>query len=306
MYKETIKKRFQARNFTIPNSRFTIHNFFLLLFLFPSLTPLPQQPIFEPDLIPAVTLEIWPDYDRPAALVLVTAALPADTPTPVRIPLPLPADATLNAVAYSENGDLVSLATYEREGNVVWITSPTPGVRLEYYLPLGVDGVDRVFTIAWTAPVDVGRLAIGVLEPAYSVNFALDQPIEELIITTDGLRTNQLPPRSVRAGETVVISGGYELPGDRLTAPPAADSAVGDGSFTMLDNLQANWPWTAAGIALLAVAFFFGWQAWQERRQSRPAKPARQRAITCTDCGASNKKGSNFCRECGKKLKVER
>ena len=44
-------------------------------------------------------VELWPDFDQPALLVLLSGALPADAPLPATITIPLPEAATINAVA---------------------------------------------------------------------------------------------------------------------------------------------------------------------------------------------------------------
>lgn len=283
---------------------------YLVVFLFLTLaSPLAaQEPIFEPDVIPAVTIELWPDYDRPETLVLLTAALPASTPTPVQLRLPLPADGTLNAVAFSDQGQLLNLTDYERVGDELRLVSPTPGIRIEYYLPYDVDGALRTINFDWVAPYAIDQLNISVQEPSSSENFTLDQTIEELVVTTNELRFHQLPPQAVAAGETVRISASYELPGGRLTAPGSSASTsppAPESNSSMAQNLQANWPWAAAGLGFLAIALFFGWQAWRERQRppTRIRKPSRQTAVFCTHCGTKNSRGGNFCRQCGRKLK---
>ncbi len=283
---------------------------YLVVFLFLTLaSPVSaQEPIFEPDVIPVVTIELWPDYDRPETLVLLTAALPTSTPTPIQLRLPLPAEGTLNAVAFSEEGQLFNLNDYDRVGDELRLVSPTPGIRIEYYLPYDVDGALRTINFDWVAPYAIDQLNISMQEPSSSENFALDQTIEELVVTTNELRFHRLPPRVVAAGETVRISASYELPGGRLTAPGGSASAplpAPESNSSLVQNLQANWPWAAVGLGFLAIAIFFGWQTWRERRRPSASarKPSRQTAVFCTSCGTKNSRGDNFCRKCGQKLK---
>ena len=45
-----------------------------------------------------LTADIWPDYDQPSVLVLLTGTLPDDVAYPATITVPIPDDATVNAV----------------------------------------------------------------------------------------------------------------------------------------------------------------------------------------------------------------
>ncbi len=47
----------------------------------------------------SLAVELWPDYDRPAMLVLLTAELPPDVTLPATLTIPVPAEADIHAVA---------------------------------------------------------------------------------------------------------------------------------------------------------------------------------------------------------------
>ena len=47
----------------------------------------------------ALDVELWPDYDESAVLVLLTGTLAANTPLPVTVTLPLPEGTDFNVVA---------------------------------------------------------------------------------------------------------------------------------------------------------------------------------------------------------------
>ena len=55
-------------------------------------------------------VEVWPEYDRPAVLVLLNGALQADAGLPVTARVPVPLGVQINAVAYpGDDGRLISI-----------------------------------------------------------------------------------------------------------------------------------------------------------------------------------------------------
>ncbi|HEX6387566.1 MAG TPA: hypothetical protein VF177_23100, partial [Anaerolineae bacterium] len=91
--------------------------------------------------IESLAVEFWPDYDRPAVLVLLTGTLPADTPLPATVTLPLPQEADLNAVArISDDNVMIDDIEYTTGADQLTFTTPDRRFRIEYYLPYTADG----------------------------------------------------------------------------------------------------------------------------------------------------------------------
>ena len=80
-----------------------------------------------------ITLELWPDYDRAAVLVILNAQLPLNTTLPAAVSLPLPEESTLNAVArVNAAGELFSDIMYEQKNGRLTFDSPSLAFRVEY------------------------------------------------------------------------------------------------------------------------------------------------------------------------------
>src|SRR5690606_36738597 len=101
-----------------------------------------------------LTVDLWPDYDRPGVLVLLTGMLSEDTPLPAILTVPLPAGATLNAVARisSENVMVDDIDYTVTESGVALIT-PDRRFRIEYYAPYETVGGERRYHFTWEADV---------------------------------------------------------------------------------------------------------------------------------------------------------
>ena len=76
----------------------------LLLLLFAALPVAAQTEVTQLD---TLTVELWPDYDRPAMLVILTGTLPESATLPATVTIPLPAGAEINAVARFNDVDVL-------------------------------------------------------------------------------------------------------------------------------------------------------------------------------------------------------
>ena len=63
--------------------------------------------------IETLILDIWPDYDEPNVLVLMTGTLPANTSLPATVTIPLATGAEINAVARFLLSYLLSSFSYD-------------------------------------------------------------------------------------------------------------------------------------------------------------------------------------------------
>ena len=84
------------------------------------------------------TVQLWPEFDQPAMLVIYDFTLPQNIDLPVDISLRIPADANLIAVANAPAGNLLNVPYQEpvKEGDwqIVSLTIDTATVyHIEYY-----------------------------------------------------------------------------------------------------------------------------------------------------------------------------
>lgn len=265
-----------------------------------------------------VTLELWPDYDREALLVLITAVLPEDTPLPATLTFPLPPEADINAVAYVEatNGALLNM-DYEADTNSLTFTTPSLGFRVEYYQPYQVTGTERTINFAWSLPTAVSELVTSIQQPLAAEDFTLSPPADQIQQLDTGLRYHLYTPRPFRAGQPHVINIQYDLVGNALTQQLAQSNAPHTPTDPALaptpTTEDANGIWVpdwllfGGGGLLLVVALFFFGSAWRERQATKTkgavTKPKRVKASKagsfCGTCGTAVSASAKFCPQCG-------
>jgi hypothetical protein len=265
--------------------------------------------------LPELLVELWPDYDEPSVLVLLTGALPADAALPATLTLPLPEDAALNAVASIDATGAMLNTDYTAASGFVTLTTPDPRFRVEYYVPYRVTGAERAYTFRWEAGLDVAQLILRVQEPAAAANLTITPAAERSVSDRgDGLAYHLLAPQFVPAGQAFTASLSYTLAGDVLTAAPA-----GTAPASAVPAAAPAFDWTLvlalAGGVLLGGAIT--WLAWTQlggkgRGRSRVHKPRPQRSNRasavagtkfCHNCGQPTQPGDGFCRSCGTPLK---
>jgi hypothetical protein len=270
-------------------------------------------------------VELWPDYDRPAVLVLLTGALPADAALPATLTIPVPPDADINAVAsFSETGALMSDVDYTAENGLLTLTTPANRFRVEYYVPYTINGNEYAFTFEWASDLAIDQMMAVVQQPLAATDIRITPAPAGSAERGDGLTYHTLPTRAVGANEPVTIEVAYtveapvlsapsqELPAATAVASPAAETAASDG-------ISPWWLAAAAGVLLLIGGAWYlgqrqGRTASRARKPqpARPAKPGAPKAAAppkdastryCHNCGRAAQPGDTFCRHCGTQLK---
>lgn len=267
-----------------------------------------------------LTVDLWPDYDRPSVLVLVTGAVPDDAPLPATVTLPLPDQATVNAVArISDANEMIDDIESTVGENSVTLVTPDRRFRVEYYAPYQQDGSQREFQFNWQADLSVAEMDLSVQEPLAASSLETTPEADSVVEGNDGLQYHNLPVRSVSAGESYSVEVAYTMASEQLTAaaaqaaagataPSAEPGAAEDGVGT-----DPNWPIILAAAGGVLVILAIGWQLFGPRltssgrttpRKPRPARSEKSGAARfCHNCGAQAQPGDRFCRECGTQLK---
>jgi hypothetical protein len=185
---------------------------------------------------------IWPEYDRPAALVILRAELDPAEPLPAAVELPIPAEVGEPFVVAqrTQDGRLLE-TTYSRrvDGDWVWISvsSDSHAVWLEYYAELEFDGQTRYFNYEWPGGLDVGEFAYEVLQPPGASELTVSPPGDTLI-GEDGLTYVRAELGPQAAASTVSVQVEYRKPGSELVVDAPALTTAGP-----LDRVQvALWP----------------------------------------------------------------
>ena len=280
--------------------------------------------------IETLILDIWPDYDQPNVLVLMTGTLSSDTPLPATISIPLHADAEVNAVArITDDNSMIDDIDYSIANDILTLTTTDPRFRVEYYAPYESNGINYAFTFEWLADVPVESLLAAVQQPTGATNMTVTPANANAVSdTTDGFTYYTFPPETIPAGEPFTITFNYDMATPQLSVDslPAAGSGLEtnangatstdvsspSGSFSLDDT---NWLLVIGVLGVILVAVVVTWlvatrqtQPTRKNRKPRPKRaknPAKSssRARFCHECGNKLNANDKFCRECGTAVK---
>ncbi len=286
---------------------------FIIIFMLAPLTlGFAQKPV---SVIDALDIEIWPDYDRPSVLVLLTGTLPADTQFPVSVTLPLPKASQLNAVARIDGidgnmkDDIVS--RINPGGTLTFIISDLR-FRVEYYLPYAIDKGQRSFDYTWLAAITVNNLQLRVQRPTSASTLNTEPVAANVARGGDGFEYHIFPARTVPDGQPFSLHVDYKM----ITAQLSATSLPRQNASIQTPAIPAT-PSTASRINWALVAIVTGgliiitaliWQIASRRPSPDIGKPIETRierqsqAKFCRNCGEPIDQGDRFCGSCGSEL----
>lgn len=256
-----------------------------------------------------LSIEIRPEHDRPAALVILSGQLASDVALPAAVSLRIPASSNgPSAVAFA-NGDRDQLFDlgYERSNAPDYITLHTklPGrvLHLEFYDSFLTGSNERRYRYVWPGDVAVDKLSVSVEEPAGATNFSTRPDLGEATVGSGGLRYRGATLGSAPAGKPLTVEVGYTKTDARSTTeilnlkkdepvPQTTGELVAPSSMRPEVVL-------VLGIGLpLLLAAGMGYWLWRRRTMIESGAIAR----ACASCGHKAKPGDRFCAKCGKAL----
>lgn len=264
-----------------------------------------QSPVMS---IPRLQIALWPDYDRPSVLVMLTADLGAGTPLPAVVELPFPADATLNAVArIDESGSMLADVPYQAGPGQLTLTAPSPRLRVEYYAPYRVEGDQHSFTFTWLADLPVEQLDLMVQKPAAAGPLFTEPAALNVGSGRDGLVYHVLPAQVVPAGRSFSVHVSYAMPTPRLSVAGQPDAGGASEPAASASTAPSGWSQPVLAVAAVLVAVGVTWVV-ARRGSPRAGRPARRgeggRAPRfCTACGKPLAAGARFCSHCGEAVR---
>jgi len=282
--------------------------------------------------IETLILDIWPDYDEPNVLVLMTGTLPPDTPLPATITIPISEDAQINAVArITSDNQMLDDVEYTTENGSLTITTPDPRFRVEYYAPYETNGNTHTYSFDWLSDIPVEGILAAVQQPTGATNMNVTPSNANVVTdTTDGFTYYTFPPDAIAAGEQFNISFDYDMATPQLSIEnlPAINSASGtnitnDSSANTNDSSSSdsfsfeniNWGLVIGFIGILLLVVVITWQVATRKTQptskSRKPRPKRTtstakptgKAQFCHQCGNKLTGNDKFCRKCGTAVK---
>ena len=210
-------------------------------------------------------VDLWPEYDRPAVLVMLQGWLAADAALPANIRLPMPVHAGRpHAVAKgSPGGDLLMAQhTVDVKGNWAWVNVMTEvrEFRLEYYVDLATTDPARRYVFEWPGGLDIGEVSYVVMQPTGAKDLSVEPPPSSQSVGNDGL-TYHLGDLGAKArNEPFSIKITYTKTTPTLTAVPLRPSAPPMGQMPPAGSAPGGTPSGSGGtnIWLLALMVVLG------------------------------------------------
>lgn len=263
-----------------------------------------------------LTVRVWPEFDRPSALVFLIGEVDAATVFPVDITIDLPAGAQVNAVAYLDpDTNSLLMAQSQQEGSTLTITLEAPTFWVEFYDPaLTIEGDRRSYAFNWTTPYAVDVILWEVQTP-YNAQDMVIEPSEGGEMDTDqmGLPSMTIIEGGMAAGATLSLEFTYTKPDSILSADAMGVRPTDAGTTTTLEPAADTGGTSPLVIVLLVVAgvgLIGGGVYWYlhstgllERRGAGVRQPISGEKRFCTQCGKPVGGEDLFCRHCGAKLK---
>lgn len=262
-------------------------------------------------------VDLWPDYDRAAVLVLLTGALPDDVSLPATLTLPLPEAADFNVVARIDAGDgeMKDDIEFTAGSGELTFTTPDLAFRIEYYLPYTADGLNRSLNFTWVAGIPVDQLQVSVQQPTAATSLVTEPSATGSITGADGFTYHTLPGQVVPAGQPYTVRVDYTMSSAQLSVARAGPSItdVQTTGFTAPAATGPDLDWliiVAVGVAVVLAVALLTWQIASARASAKSRKPRpvrvegnRSAAQYCHICGQPVQPGDKFCRECGTAVK---
>lgn len=264
----------------------------------------------------SMQIEIWPEFDRPASLIILKGELAKDIPLPAAVTLRIPAaSGGPSAVAYAagQNGGLLELK-YDRSDAADYITLrfqvPERYFHVEYYDPLAVTAPERNVTYAWPGDFAVDRLSVVLQEPAMASGVTVQPPLEATASGKDGMRYRSAALGAFPAGKRLEVKIKYTKTDSRTSAQivkpkseeatPLPSAPPKGAAFEAGPTKTELAIWLIAGVAALGLGIWAVMMWWygREKRATSQSEAAR----FCRKCGAPSLPDARFCSRCGTKL----
>jgi hypothetical protein len=268
----------------------------------------------------AVRVEVWPEFDKPAVLVIYHITLAPDVALPAAMTVRIPVKE--NAVAYLDASGALLQLIYESKVEGGWtlltFTAPTDSIQVEYYDTLVTDGAARHVVYQWPGDYATDSLIINFLQPLDATDLKLDPEPVSNKTDANGLVQYQIDFLSRAVGETATLTADYQKTTDRLSAslPQVQPSAPLDNNAQGKVTLSALLPWLVGGVGFLLIVFglMIGLNYWRgtgqksgERKRHAAARHEEEgdtdQAYYCPQCGKRAQPADQFCRTCGARLR---
>lgn len=294
-----------------------IFNFTLLLvFFFPFAAQAQGGLSFE-----RLTIEIWPEYDEPSALIIYRGFLSPDVSLPARVTFQIPTQAGQpNAVAVRGPDDQLMSVQYDRvvkgEYAEISFTATSTEIQFEYYDPsLQKEGQNRQFSYTWPGHYPVRSATFIVQQPRGAAEMETSPPFGESFQGSDGLTYYRTSETSLAIDETKTIHLEYQKESQALSIgdQPVQPSTPIEPRISFSFQGRKLIPWLLGGLGFLlivsAVVLYWRFGLKLSSQSTINTEPTRQKPVFpdrgsyCSQCGSKVGENDRFCRVCGQRLK---
>lgn len=250
-----------------------------------------------PEAIQVLQVDVWPDFDKPNTLVLLTGVLPEVTALPTQVRIPIPENAQVNAVArITASNVMVDDIEFEVSPTEVTFVTPDRAFRVEYYVPYEQEGTLHSAEFVWQSSLGVTQMSVSVQQPRHATELTVEPTaVNSNINEVDGLTYHTLSSVIVPPNTQYKVVAQYQLPTGELTSPPIQTTAP---EIPEESNNNIALYLIALGVFLIGVSLF--WQVWRDRKAKQEPKTD---ARFCHNCGKPARAKDAFCRDCGAKLR---
>jgi hypothetical protein len=265
-----------------------------------------------------LTVQLWPEFDQPAMLVIYDFTLAEGTSLPINVNLRIPTDATLIAVAYAPAGNLLNVPyqePVEEDGwQVVTFTVDTAAIyHIEYYAPLQRSDAQREYLFLWPGDYAVRNFKVSLKVPVDTVEYTTDPEMRAAPSADAGQTYLEWGTGNLQAGEQLPIRVTYTKTSDRLGASDQPlETGIVDESTRGRISLSNYLPYILGGLGILLI-LTGGLYFWQTSK-GKPGPRLRHRVrddetpegeVYCHQCGKRAQPADRFCRTCGTRLRTE-
>ena len=192
-----------------------------------------------------MAVQVWPEYDKKAVLVLMSFSLPADVALPATLKFTIPKGAVVAGI-----GEIDPNGTFKYnyansyppvEPGTDWdiVTIQVQNYRslqIDYYydpgLPAGAG--ERFFPVLMQSPLDVGTLLLHIQQPARATDFKVVPTPQGSGQADDGFTYAVATFSDVKAGSTLGETVSYSKPDGDLSAGSTASTGAKVKTSTVL------------------------------------------------------------------------
>ena len=274
--------------------------------------------------ISQASLRLWPEYDDPGLLVILSGSFTGTTSFPQKVAFPIAPNARgIQATVIGTNGELLSQPWEIVNGKLTYTLSQ-PDFQIEYYLERLPSGNQREVNYTFEAPYAMQALEISIQQPARATGFAITPPAERSTQGGDGFTYYLSGRTNLAAGDKLPFSirytktdQGLSVAQTQLNANPPANIPAATGAAAGGAPGWLAYVLIGLGLGALAGTLIY-WYVIRDSRNTTPSRaaarlPAKVRpsnqalagpplarpAVFCTQCGHSLQPNDRFCAQCG-------